>query len=1167
MFIKWFRELGKEDVSIAGGKGASLGEMTKAKIPIPNGFVVLSEAFKKFIQETDLNVEIDAVLDTVNPDEMHTIENASEKIQAMIIGSETPKDIKEEIEKTFKKLNSKFVAVRSSATAEDSANAAWAGQLDSYLNTTKKDLLENIKKCWVSLFTPRAIFYRFEKKLNGTDISVAVVVQKMINSEKSGIAFSVHPVTQDPNQIIIEAGFGLGEAIVQGSITPDSYVVDKQDWHIIDINVNEQTKGLFRKANGGNEWKELGNKGKKQVLNEKEIIELAKLIVKIEKHYGFPIDVEFAVEDNKIYIVQSRPITTLIKIAEKKVVQQGILARRFLEQIKSQDLYPPLHGVSIFVESSDWGNKKYFEPYYDDKAPFPILTIMKGEKGTSFLPMQIKNLSSEFFTKYWKNPFILKERIRQYKKENKKLEILYKKLSYKYIKNNSEKIVLKEMKKIVYHFSRANAILCFSIIFDKPFCFDLLKNLKVNISEQRLNELWDKAIIPNFNSFERKQKQKLFRRYLIEKNIDLLTEEFQYFFTGYYNILPFKEAKKKTIKELKNLSKEKTQENLKIYGKELKSKKENYNKWFLTLSPDEKKLVNYVQNVMELRDDRKEPIAMGLTAMYRVAQSIFNKAGIPERYILYSCYPEISNGSKHLQKQKSNILKRKEGVAVLIGDNGSSLFELDPSEENNRIMLDFYKKQEKVQQKVLKINGNIAYPGKIKGVVKIITNLAVHSKKFRSGDILVTGMTRPEFIHLMKRASAVITDEGGITSHAAIVSREMKIPCIIGTKIATHILKDGDLIEVDANNGIIKILERETQKEKSTDYIRMFELPGLPFLMTSIALDYYKPLKAMAMLRDNLWTSLLPKESEKKTLKEGIKLFGNKKLFDKYRKEFGNYKIRSIKFFETTLKKNNISRSDIKKYLDLISEQWKHYQKTEFFYVDDAYKKSQKDKTTTNNLKHLEEIKNSGREHLNKLIFGNQSYLSKILVKISKQFNIPVDDLLFYSKEEIYGLSDGNKTDDSILTGRKESYVFFIKGKELIILQGSDAKKFISEFIAESTSNEIKGTPVNKGVVKGRAKVLFYSSDKFDEVSKMIKEMKKGDILIAETTSPELMAACKKASAILTNQGGLLSHAAIVSRELGIPCIVGLENITHIVKDGDLLEVDGDKGIVKILKK
>src|SRR3989344_3263168 len=234
MIVKWFRELGKGDVSIAGGKGASLGEMTKAGILVPNGFVVLSRAFQKFIQETNLNVEIDAILDTVNSEEMYTIENASEKIQAMVIDSEIPKDIKEKIEKSFKKLNSKFVAVRSSATAEDSASAAWAGQLDSFLNTTKNDLLENIKKCWASLFTPRAIFYRFEKKLHKNKISVAVVVQKMVESEVSGIAFSVHPVTQDRNQLIIEAGFGLGEAIVSGQITPDSYVIEKNPRRIID---------------------------------------------------------------------------------------------------------------------------------------------------------------------------------------------------------------------------------------------------------------------------------------------------------------------------------------------------------------------------------------------------------------------------------------------------------------------------------------------------------------------------------------------------------------------------------------------------------------------------------------------------------------------------------------------------------------------------------------------------------------------------------------------------------------------------------------------------------------------------------------------------------------------------------------------------------------------
>jgi len=127
----------------------------------------------------------------------------------------------------YNDLDCEFVAVRSSATSEDSAAAAWAGQLDSYLNTNKKKILENVKRCWASLFTPRAIFYRFEKGLCGTDISVAVVVQKMVESEESGIAFSVHPVTEDPNHIIIEAGFGLGEAIVSGQITPDSYVVDK----------------------------------------------------------------------------------------------------------------------------------------------------------------------------------------------------------------------------------------------------------------------------------------------------------------------------------------------------------------------------------------------------------------------------------------------------------------------------------------------------------------------------------------------------------------------------------------------------------------------------------------------------------------------------------------------------------------------------------------------------------------------------------------------------------------------------------------------------------------------------------------------------------------------------------------------------------------------------
>ncbi|MBW2968311.1 hypothetical protein KY362_07565 [Candidatus Woesearchaeota archaeon] len=309
--IRAFSSISKDDVALAGGKGASLGEMTQAGIPVPGGFVILSTAFDRFIQEARLADDIDAELDKVDHKEVHTVENASEAIQAMIISADMPEDIKSEILKFHKDLGAEWVAVRSSATAEDSSAAAWAGQLDTFLNTTEENLLKNVQKCWASLFTPRAIFYRFEKELHRQKISVAVVVQKMVNSELSGIAFSVHPVTEDYNQIIIEAGFGLGESIVSGQITPDSYVVDKQDWHIIEDMVSSQEKGLYRHPGGGNEWKELGEKGSTRVLTDEEIIELSKLIVKIEQHYGFPCDIEWAVENSTFYIVQSRPITTL----------------------------------------------------------------------------------------------------------------------------------------------------------------------------------------------------------------------------------------------------------------------------------------------------------------------------------------------------------------------------------------------------------------------------------------------------------------------------------------------------------------------------------------------------------------------------------------------------------------------------------------------------------------------------------------------------------------------------------------------------------------------------------------------------------------------------------------------------------------------------------------
>jgi pyruvate,water dikinase len=310
-YIKTFKQISKRDVDIAGGKGASLGEMTQAKITVPPGFVVLAPAFDRFLQETGIDVEIEAIFHTVKHNDVNSVDNASEVIQKLIQDADFPNDLKTSIMKEFAKLKAPYVAVRSSATAEDSSIASWAGELDTYLNTTKKELFVNIKRCWASLFTPRAIFYRFEKKLHKTPVSVAVVVQAMIQSEVSGICFTVHPVTKDYGQIVLEAGYGLGEAIVGGKVTPDTYIIHKKSWLILDKNISEQSMMIIKYKKGTAEKSVPKAQREKQKLSDANILKLAKLCQHIEQHYKKPQDIEWGLAKGKLYILQSRPITTL----------------------------------------------------------------------------------------------------------------------------------------------------------------------------------------------------------------------------------------------------------------------------------------------------------------------------------------------------------------------------------------------------------------------------------------------------------------------------------------------------------------------------------------------------------------------------------------------------------------------------------------------------------------------------------------------------------------------------------------------------------------------------------------------------------------------------------------------------------------------------------------
>lgn len=322
MAVLWLSEISKDDVSIAGGKGANLGELLRNEIPVPNGFVVDSRTFVEFIEKTGIKDDIIKILENLNVEDTEQLNEASKKVREIIESAEIPEDIKKEIKKAYRQLCEEegeevYVAVRSSATAEDLPDASFAGQQETYLNVKgEENVVEMVKKCWSSLYTPRAIYYRIQKGFRHEDVSIAVVVQKMVNSEKSGVMFTSHPVTGE-KIAVIEAVFGLGEAIVSGIVTPDTYVYDRTERKLKEVKIGDKKLMIVRQNDKTVEI-ELGNKAKERVLSDEEIEKLVEIGEIIEEHYGHPQDVEWAIEKGKIYIVQSRPITTIGEKGEKE---------------------------------------------------------------------------------------------------------------------------------------------------------------------------------------------------------------------------------------------------------------------------------------------------------------------------------------------------------------------------------------------------------------------------------------------------------------------------------------------------------------------------------------------------------------------------------------------------------------------------------------------------------------------------------------------------------------------------------------------------------------------------------------------------------------------------------------------------------------------------------
>jgi len=326
--ILWFNQIGRHDIDKVGGKGANLGEMYNNKIPVPNGFVVTSGAYISAIQANNLEEKMKSILKATNIDNQDELVDASQKIKKIINRLDIPRDIVLDVAKAYKKLCSYGglknvpVAVRSSATAEDLPDASFAGQQETFLNVVgESNVINRVRSCWASLFTPRAIFYREKKGFSHLDVAVAVPVQKMVQAEISGVMFSINPVNNDKEKIVIEAVWGLGEYIVQGTVTPDQHLIDKNNWKIISTKVIPQKIQLVKSRNETKKKPVPKHKQNKQKLTDSQIISLAKIGQKLHNHYLKPQDIEWAIEKNRIYIVQTRPVTT-VQVSEKSLKQE-----------------------------------------------------------------------------------------------------------------------------------------------------------------------------------------------------------------------------------------------------------------------------------------------------------------------------------------------------------------------------------------------------------------------------------------------------------------------------------------------------------------------------------------------------------------------------------------------------------------------------------------------------------------------------------------------------------------------------------------------------------------------------------------------------------------------------------------------------------------------------
>ncbi|NWJ49003.1 MAG: phosphoenolpyruvate synthase [Chloroflexi bacterium] len=868
-YVLGFQDINKTHLMVVGGKGANLGELSKIEgIHVPDGFCISTEAFKRIIGETSSVNELLNQLSLLKVEDRNKIAELSGEIRRIIEGIAIPQDLNEEITHYLSRFDEKTAyAVRSSATAEDLPHASFAGQQDTYLNIIGKEaILQHISKCWASLFTERAVIYRIQNSFDHRKVYLAVIVQKMVFPQASGILFTADPITSNRKLLSINASFGLGEAIVSGLVNADSYKV--RNGKVIDKKISTKKLAIYGLKEGGTETQQIAPEQQKtQTLTDAQILQLARIGRQIEEHFGRPQDIEWCLVDDTFYIVQSRPITTLFPIPEANDQENHVYISVGHQQMMTDPIRPlglslwqltaarPMFkaGGRLFVDitqqlaSSDGRNFLVnvlgkSDPLFKDA----LMTIIAREDFIKLSPDDNKVPSPSksnkarsswgFQARIENDPTIVSDLI---KRNQTSIEQLKQTIQTKAGADLFDFILedIPQLKKILFD-PQSSGVFMTAMeasawinekmnqwLGEKNVADTLSQAVPNNITSEMGLALLDVADVirpyPEVIDYLQHVKASNFLDELVKFDGGKEAQDAIYAYLSKYGMRCAGEI---DITRTRWSEKPSTLvplilNNIKNFEPNASNRK--FEQGRQEALKKEQELLARLQQVPNGKRKARETKRVISLIRNFIGYREYPKYGMVNRYFVYK--QALLKQAEQLVQAK--VIHEKEDIYYLTFE------ELHEVVRTNKLdyqiisqRKDEYKLYEKLTPpRVITSDGEIIVgeykrenlpadalvglpvsSGVIEGRARVILNM--EDADMEDGDILVTSFTDPSWTPLFVSIKGLVTEVGGLMTHGAVIAREYGLPAVVGVENATKLIKDGQRIRVHGTEGYIEIL-------------------------------------------------------------------------------------------------------------------------------------------------------------------------------------------------------------------------------------------------------------------------------------------------------------------------------------------------------------------------